>query len=86
MGIAKQELTVDRLEAFRRRVARAEQQEVVPSKAKPPPPADAAALRGIPVLGVLGVGGVIRGTRPGDSAWRLEKDDRYLRRPRVKRV
>lgn len=30
-------------------------------------PGDAAALRGIPVVGRGGMGGAIRGTRPGDN-------------------
>lgn len=86
MGFAALEVTADQLEKFRARVA-----------LKPPPdddevkvdpkhePGDPVALRGVPLVGVQGVGGVISGTRPGDPVWRLLKDDAYLRRPRKKR-
>ena len=43
---------------------------------------DALELRGVPLSGH---GGVIRGTSPGDSSARLERDNRYLARGRRRR-
>jgi hypothetical protein len=81
MGIALKTVTVDQLEKFRERLAR--------SAPKPPEdeaepdegyvPGDPLAMRGVPLVGVHGVGGVIAGTRPGDPSWRLAKDEAYLR-------
>lgn len=84
MGIALKSVTADQLEKFRARVARADPK--LPEKDAEEEPesgyvaGDPLALRGVPLVGVHGVGGVISGTRPGDPAWRVLKDEAYLRR------
>ena len=47
---------------------------------------DELALRGIPVVGVIGgKGGAITGTRPGDSGRRAHTDEIYLTAQRKRR-
>lgn len=81
MGVARIELTEEqaaRLEAFRVRVRR----PVSDGEVKVNPrhlPGDPVALRGVPCLVAGGVGGVIPGTRPGDSVRKLERDERFIR-------
>lgn len=89
MGIAVKTLTADQVEKFRNRVCLADPKDPEPKAEKEPDegyvPGDPLAMRGVPLVGVHGVGGVIAGTRPGDSAWRLAKDEAYLNRPRKKK-
>lgn len=82
-------MTADQLEKFRARVARAEPKPPAEGDGEPESgyvSGDPFALRGVPLVGVHGVGGVIAGTRPGDPAWRLLKDEAYLNRPRKKKT
>lgn len=87
MGIAKIELTEEqaaRLEVFRLRVKRPVDDE--PVKVNPRHlPGDPVALRGIPCLVAGGVGGVIPGTRPGDSSSRLARDEAHIAKYRSRR-
>lgn len=78
MGIAlTEEPSVDQLKALVRKVSG----EVKPVRLDPRhQPGDPRALRGIPLVGA--VGGAIAGTRPGDDAGRLARDEAFLRRRR----
>lgn len=82
MGSHVPEVSAADLERFRAKVAPGGQEDDVPCDPRHMP-GDPKALRGIPMVG--GASGAIPGTRPGDSAAVLDRDDRYLRRPRVKR-
>lgn len=74
-----------KLESFRRRVVRTPPEEA-PVKLNPRHlPGDPVALRGVPCLVAGGCGGVIPGTRPGDSARKLERDDAHIAAYRSRR-
>lgn len=80
MGVALIVLTDEqkaKLESFRKRVSRTV--EEAPVKLNPRHlPGDPVALRGVPCLVAGGCGGVIPGTRPGDSVRKLERDDAHI--------
>lgn len=77
MGVAlKHEPSTEQIKALVARLA-----PVKPVKLDPRhQPGDPRALRGIPLVGA--VGGAIAGTRPGDDAARLLRDEAFLRRRR----
>lgn len=87
MGIALKRVTADQLEKFRQRVALADPKprEQDDEADEGYVPGDPQAMRGVPLVGVHGVGGVIAGTRPGDESWRMLKDEAYLRRQEAAR-
>lgn len=78
MGIALiEQPSVDQLKALVSKVVG----DVKPVKLDPRhQPGDPRAMRGVPLVGA--VGGAITGTRPGDDAGRLERDEAFLRRRR----
>jgi hypothetical protein len=88
VGVAFVQMTDEqraKLEAFRTRVGRSPE-EGKPVKLNPRHmPGDPASMRGIPMLVNGGVGGVITGTRPGDSAEILEADNRHIAKYRGRR-